>query len=273
MLPKRLKKPSRNTRLKISDHPRSILITGASSGIGEALALHYARSGVTLFISGRNAGRIEFVAAACRHRGAVVETAVVDVANQPAMRAWIEQADAKEPLDLVVANAGISGGTGAGGEMEAQVREIFSVNVDGVFNTIWPALPLMKARGRGQIAVISSLAAFSAWPGAPAYSASKAAVRFYGEALRTSLLGTGVRVSVVCPGFVKSRMTAVNDYTMPLLMDPEKAARIIAKGLHQNRVRIASLTGQTTCLPPNRIDPPHNKNGCQHAWLTPIFVI
>ena len=157
------------------------------------------------------------------------------------MRDWILARDAEAPIDLIIANAGISGGTGAkgGGESEAQVREIFAVNVDGMLNSILPIIPAMTARGRGQIALVSSMAGFRGFPSAPAYSASKGAVRFYGEALRGALKGSGVDVSVICPGFVRSRITDVNDFPMPMLMDAEEAAGIIIAALERNKGRIA----------------------------------
>jgi len=176
--------------------PHSILITGASSGLGEGLARAYARSGITLFLSGRDAARLEAVAAACRAEGAEVETKVIDAADRPAMEAWIEAAEALAPLDLVIANAGISAGTGGGGEAAEQARAIFAVNLDGVLNTVLPALPAMRGRGCGQIAIMSSLASFRGMAGAPAYCASKAAVRVWGEALRAWLAPEGIAVSV-----------------------------------------------------------------------------
>ena len=206
--------------------PRTILITGASSGIGEALARHYAAPGITLALSGRDTERLENVAAACRHAGAIVHQQIVDVCDANAMRDWILTLDAHEALDLVIANAGISGGTGVKGEDESQVRMIFDVNVNGVFNTILPILPRMCERRHGQIVIMSSLASFSGWPGAPAYSASKGAVRLYGEALRGAVADQGIAVNVVCPGFVESRMTAENPYRMPFLMTADRAARI-----------------------------------------------
>ena len=222
-------------------NPKSILITGASSGIGEALALHYAKEGVFLALSGRNEERLSAVARACQDKGAAVDIAVLSVTDQGHMEDWINDVDEANPLDLVIANAGISGGTGGvmNGEPVAQAREIFDVNLTGVLNTVGPILPRMIARGRGQIALMASLAAFRGFPGAPAYSASKGAVRFYGEALRGAILHTGVKVNVVCPGFVKSRMTAVNDFPMPFLMSAEKASSIIANKLAGDKGRIA----------------------------------
>lgn len=225
----------------MSSHPKSILITGASSGIGRALALHYAGSGVFLALSGRNQERLNEAAHACRAQGASVETALVSVTDQSKMKEWIESVDQKNPLDLIIANAGISGGTGGvmEGEPINQVRQIFDVNLMGVINTIAPALPRFTKRGSGQIAIISSLAGYRGFPGAPSYSASKGAVRIYGEALRGAVRKTGVKINVVMPGFVESRMTAANDFKMPFFMSAEKAASIIAKGLSVNKGRIA----------------------------------
>jgi short-subunit dehydrogenase len=219
--------------------PKSILITGASSGIGEALALDYAAPGVTLALSGRDARRLAGVAEACRAMGAAVEATAVDVTDRPAMERWLAAADARQPLDLVIANAGISGGTSGAGEGAAQTRRIFEINVTGLLNTVLPAIPPMRARGWGQIALMSSAASFRGMPSAPAYTASKAAVRAYGEALRGVLAPAGIRVSVICPGFVRSRITHANRFPMPLLMDAERAARIIRRGLARDRARIA----------------------------------
>ncbi len=218
--------------------PSSILITGASSGIGEALALRYAAPGVFLALTGRDAGRLNAVAEACRACGAVVEPRTIDVTERDMMREWVLDLDRARPLDLVIANAGISGGTAGEGENEDQARRIFEVNILGVLNTVGPLIQPMKARKSGQIAIIASLAGYTGWPGAPAYTASKGGIRLYAEGLRGSLRHTGVKVSVVCPGFVRSRMTAVNDYKMPLMLTSEKAAEIIAEGLKKDRGRI-----------------------------------
>lgn len=220
-------------------NPKSILITGASSGIGEALARHYAAPGIQLSITGRDPERLELVAQDCRAAGAQVVASVLDVQDSEAMGAWIEKIDKESPLDLVIANAGVSAGTGRGGETAEQARLIMSVNVDGVFSTILPAIDRMKSRRKGQVAIMSSLAGFRGFPGAPAYCASKAAVRLWGESLRGELISQGIGVSVICPGFVRSRMTAVNEFPMPFLMDAERAARIIQRGLSRNRPRIA----------------------------------
>ncbi len=220
--------------------PSHILITGASSGIGQALAEQYAGSGITLSLSGRDASRLEEVVQICRAHGAQVYDAVLDVTDQGAMERWMLGCDEKTPVDLVIANAGTSAGTGgAQGETDEQVRHLFDVNITGVLNTVHPLIPAMKERGYGQIAIMSSLAGYRGLPGSPAYCASKAAVKSYGEALRGYFVSDGIDVNVICPGFVRSRMTAVNDFPMPFLMDAEQAAQIIVKGLSRNKALIA----------------------------------
>ncbi len=212
--------------------PRSILITGASSGIGAALARAYAGPGVYLALSGRNQERLVKVAGTCRKRGAEADARLIDVTDGPAMARWLAGVDGSQPLDLVIANAGVSGA-------EDRAREIFAVNLAGVLNTVLPAIPPMRGRGRGQIAIMSSIAALRGLPSAPAYAASKAAVKSYGEGLRGSLAADGVRVSVICPGFVKTPMTASNRFSMPFLMEANEAARIIRRGLAREAPLIA----------------------------------
>lgn len=223
--------------------PRSILITGASSGLGAALAVHYAGNGVTLHLQGRNAVRLDAVAAECRARGTAVHIQTLDVTDAKAMEDWLLAADALAPIDLLIANAGISAGTGDKGESAQQVRRIFATNIDGVINSVQPLLAAMMARRSGQIAVMSSLASIMPLPSCPAYSASKACVRYYGEALRGWLGRHGVKVNVICPGYIRTPMTAVNRFPMPFIMNADKAAAIIAGGLAKNRGRIAFPLG------------------------------
>ena len=225
----------------MSTEPRTILISGASSGLGAALARAYSVPGVTLFLGGRDQDRLEAVAASCRTAGAEVHPETVDVTDIEAMRRWVMGSDETRPLDLVIANAGISGGTSGleGAEPEEQVRRLFDVNVGGVMNTVLPIIPVLSARGAGQIAMVASLAGYRGIPGAPAYCASKAAVKVFGEGLTGTLHGLGVGVSVICPGYVRTPMTDANRFPMPFLMDADKAARIITRGLAKRKARIA----------------------------------
>jgi short-subunit dehydrogenase len=240
---------------------RSILITGGSSGLGEAMARALARPGTFLALTGRDAGRLAGVAEACRLQGADVEHAVLDVGDCDRMAAFVAETDRRRPLDLVIANAGVSAGTQGGSEGAGQTRAIFAANVDGVINTVMPALDAMAPRGAGQVAIVSSLAGFRGLPGAPAYCASKAAVRVWGEALRPDWQRRGIKVNVICPGYVTTRMTAKNDFPMPFLMPADKAARIILGGLKRDRARIAfpwpmyAAIRLVAAIPPGLLDP------------------
>jgi short-subunit dehydrogenase len=216
-----------------------ILITGASSGLGAALAFHYARPGATLSLHGRDDARLGAVAARCRAAGAETATFLGDVREHRALEAWVAARDAARPLDLVIANAGLSAGTGGGIETDEQTWRIFDTNVGGVLATVLPALVGMRARRRGHIALMASLAGYRGMPGAPAYCASKAAVKVWGEALRGTLAADNIAVSVICPGFVATGMTEHNRFPMPFLMDADRAARIIAAGLAARKGRIA----------------------------------
>lgn len=219
-----------------------ILITGASSGIGKALALHYAREGVYLALMGREERRLKDVQAKAEALGAFAALESADITDCQAVAQAIDTlADGGQPFDLVIANAGISGGSGGvmNGEPLAQAIQIFDVNLNGILYTLDAVLPAMIAARKGQIAMMSSLAGFRGWPSAPAYSASKGAVRLYAEGLRGELEAHNIKVSAICPGFVRTPLTAPNPFPMPFLLSPEKAARIIAKGLERNKARIA----------------------------------
>lgn len=241
--------------------PKTILITGASSGIGKALSLAYAAPDITLLLTGRNQQRLEEVATACQQKGATTLTALLDITDSHSVATWILAMDDAHPLDLVIANAGISAGSGGEGESDEQVRRIFATNIDGVLNTIHPAIERMKPRKKGQIAIISSLAGYRGLPSSPAYSASKAAVKVYGEGLRGHLKDSGVNLSVVTPGYIRTPMTDVNDFPMPFLMEVDKAAELIKKKLKKNPARIAFpkplywLVWLISCLPPCLTDP------------------
>lgn len=219
-------------------NPKSILITGGSSGLGEALALDYAAEGMTLFLSGRNEERLKAVTERCRSLGAEVHMGFIDTSDEEAMSQWMEDCDRVRTLDLVVANAGIGLGYSTKKDLGAHTKQIFEVNVNGVFNTVHPAIRLMQPRARGQIALVSSLAGYHGTPTAPAYSTSKACVKAYGEALRGLYARHGIEINVVCPGFVKSAMTASNKFPMPFLMETDKAVRALRRGLEKNQARI-----------------------------------
>jgi short-subunit dehydrogenase len=217
--------------------PKSILITGASSGIGKALAEAYAAPGKLLALTGRDRIRLDRVADICRERGARVLTAVLDIKNALDVATWISNCEQIRPIDLIIANAGISN---SGRENSEELeREIFATNLYGVLNTLHPAIKIMQNRQEGQIAIISSLSGLQGLPRSPAYCASKAAVKIYGEGLRNRLKKYKIKVSVICPGFIKTPLTSPNPYPMPFIMSAEKAAGIIKKRLAKNQGLIA----------------------------------
>ncbi|MCP1335645.1 SDR family NAD(P)-dependent oxidoreductase [Futiania mangrovi] len=221
------------------DDPRHIVITGASSGIGKALAQAYAAPGRTLSLTGRDMERLHTVAQEVRSRGARTEVAALDVTEEEALARWLEERDSDAPIDLLIANAGISRHVSDFGEIGARTREVFETNITGVLNTVLPLLPRMLERDRGQIAVMASLAGLINLPHAPAYSASKACVRAYAESLRMTLAGTGVGVTSICPGFIRTPLTDRNRFRMPFLMEVDEAADVIVKGLARDKARIA----------------------------------
>jgi short-subunit dehydrogenase len=220
---------------------RRVLITGASSGLGRALAVHFACSGAKLAITGRDPGRLAAVAAECGALGVEVSAKLIDVRNRAAMADWIVQTDREQPFDLVIANAGVMSGTPPLGAIEPSdaAQALIETNVLGVLNTVQPLLPAMTERKRGQIAIMSSLAAFIPLPDSPSYCASKSAILSYGLALRALMGPYGVRVSVICPGYVSTPMSARENARKPQQMSPERAAATIARGLERNLPTIA----------------------------------
>jgi short-subunit dehydrogenase len=222
----------------------SIVITGASSGIGEALALDYAGPGVALALTGRDAGRLGAVAAACRAKGATVVAETVDVVDRERLAAWLAAFDEAHPVDLVIANAGISiDKDNSSLDDFSIIRRTFDVNVGGTLNTVEPLLARLMARGRGQVAVMASLASFIGLPYSASYNASKAAVRVWGESIRYVLKKSGIGVSVICPGFVTTPLTANAPFPMPFIISAARASAIIRRGLERNHARIAFPLG------------------------------
>jgi len=218
----------------------SVLITGASSGLGAGLAKTYAAPGVHLVLTGRDAGRLEANTSLCRAKGATVVTGQFDLREPEPFGTWLLAQDQARPLDLVIAAAGVSAGTGEddmpeGVELAAmQVR----ANLLGTIHTIEPLLPRMIARGRGQVAVVASVAALRGLAYSPAYSASKAGIRAYGEGLRALLRPQGVNVSVIVPGFFDTPMTDRWKGPTPFMMSLDKMVAAIRKGLDARRSRI-----------------------------------
>lgn len=228
--------------MKQSGFTGSALITGATSGIGRALAIELAGPGVTLHLGGRDAVRLAEAEAACRARGAAVVPRVVDVTDAADTEAWISGAG---HLDLVIANAGIAAGMASGRtETPAQTRAVFATNLDGALNTVLPAIAAMRAQSpaagglRGRIAVVASIAAFFPSPGAAAYSASKAGIDTWIVGMARPMAREGIIMTSICPGFIRTPMTAGNAGRMPGIMAADVAARRMIRGIMAGRARV-----------------------------------
>lgn len=222
-------------------HPATVLITGASSGIGAALARCYAAPDITLILHGRDAVRLGAVARECESRGARVVVANFDLRDGPTAVATLRSLSEAHAIDLVIVNAGVSRGIGAGEELEnlGMARAVLEVNLDGALATVAGVLPAMRRRAAGQIALVSSLAAYVGMPISPTYCASKAALKVYGEALRGWLGPQGIAVNVVLPGFVHTALSESFPGAKPFLLTAERAAALTRRGLRRNRARIA----------------------------------
>lgn len=211
-----------------------VVITGASSGLGHALARHYAARGATLGLLARRRQALEEFA-----RGLGVPAACygADVRDAPALREAAADFLSRFGVpDIVIANAGVSGGTLTEREDDFEtVRAILDTNVLGLASTFQPWIAPMRAAGAGKLVGIASVAGYRGLPGAGAYSASKAGAIAYLEALRVELRGSGIRVVTLCPGYVETPMTARNPYRMPFLLKADDAARRIARAIERGR--------------------------------------
>ena len=211
-----------------------VFLTGASSGIGAALARHYAAAGATLGLVARRGQMLEEL------RGGVpapCELYALDVRDAAGLAHAARDFMGKHGTpDAIIANAGVSVGTLTDHAEDTRVfQEVLDTNVLGLVNTFQPFLPGLRERGTGTLAGIASVAGYRGLPGAGAYSASKAAAIAYLESLRVELRGSGIRVVTVCPGFVDTPLTRANPYPMPFLMRPDVAAAQIAALVDRGR--------------------------------------
>jgi short-subunit dehydrogenase len=221
---------------------RRVFITGASAGIGEALARQYATADTTLGLFARRREALEGLAKSLPGRTTVYAADITDTAAlAAAAQDFIARFGAP---DLVVANAGVSAGT-RGDEIEdlGKLRRVLEVNVVGLAATLAAFAPAMRAAGAGTLCGIASVAGLRGIPGAGAYSSSKAAAITWLEALRTELAGSGVSVVTICPGYIDTPMTQVNKYRMPFLISADEAARRIARAIEAKR-RLAVIPWQ-----------------------------
>jgi len=232
--------PSQPTPFKPA--ARRVFITGASSGIGAALARHYARQGAILGLVARRGALLDELKAGLNTECA---TYAVDVRDADAMRTAAEDFMQRHGTpDIVIANAGVSRGTlTQHAEDLTAFRAVMDINVLGMMHTFHPFIEPMRQAGQGRLAGIASVAGLRGLPGASAYSASKAAAISYLESLRVELTKTGVSVTTICPGYIRTPMTDMNTYPMPFMMKADIAAAKMA-GFIERRRRYVILPWQ-----------------------------
>jgi len=211
-----------------------VFITGASSGLGEALARHYAARHATLGLVARRASALETLAATL---GTPSRCYPLDVREASALSGAAEDFIGRYGVpDVVIASAGVSVGTDPSNANDLAVfREIIDINVTGLANTFQPFLSGMRTTGSGVLAGIASVAGYRGLPGAGAYSASKAAAIAYLESVRVELHGSGVSVVTISPGYIATPMTSRNPYRMPFILNAEAAAEKVARLIDRRR--------------------------------------
>ena len=212
-----------------------VFLTGASSGLGEALARHYAAKGATLGLVARREPELAKLAASLG--GATVATYRGDVREASDLARAAADFIARFGLpDVVIANAGISRGVLTEAPEDLEVfKAIFETNVLGIVHTFAPFVVPMREARTGVLAGVASVAGFRGLPGSGAYSGSKSAAITYLESLRVELRGTGVSVVTICPGFVETPLTERNPYRMPFLITADKAAVLMADAIEDRR--------------------------------------
>lgn len=214
---------------------KRIWLIGASEGIGEALAGKLASEGATLVISARNAERLAAVQAALP--GQAHQILPVDVTSSESLtQAW--QSFAQNTPDIVIYNAGTYKPMDAQHMELDAIESMIDVNLRGAFRLVDAVLPAFLKQGRGHLVLVGSVAGYRGLPSAMGYGASKAGLIHLAENLKADLKGTGIKVQLVSPGFVKTRLTDMNDFKMPCMISPERAASYIADGLRSGRFEI-----------------------------------
>jgi len=214
--------------------PLRVIITGASAGLGLALAQHFLEQGAVVGAIARRAALLQSLAEKFPRQVYCYPLDVRDaVALQAAALDFISRVGVP---DIVIANAGVSIGTLTEyAEDTAAFQQVIDTNVLGMVKTFQPFLAGMRARRQGTLVGIASVAGFRGLPGAGAYSASKAATISYLESLRVELHGSGVKVVTICPGYIKTPMTAINPYSMPFILDADEAAARIARVIRRQK--------------------------------------
>ncbi|MED7820047.1 MULTISPECIES: SDR family NAD(P)-dependent oxidoreductase [unclassified Francisella] len=219
---------------KNNQSKKNILITGASGAIGSALALELSNKNTNLILLGRNIKHLELVKLNCEKKDATVSIFKLDLANINTLEEWLNNYPL-ESLDIVILNAGVSINRKFDGENHNDIRKLISINIESSICFANKLIPFFKKKKSGQIVFISSLAAYTALPVNPSYSASKAAIKSYAESLRIWLSKYNIKINLVLPGPVNSTMAHETTAPKLRLMHPHTAAKKIIKGIKKNK--------------------------------------
>lgn len=227
---------------------KNVIITGASTGIGNALARLMASQGFRVGLIARREELLKNLCEEIRAKGGTAFWQVCDIKDRTQTRESLQKLlDQLGGVNILVANAGVGAPTVLEPfNIEAQ-ESMVMVNLMGVIYSIESVLPWMLKNQQGQLVAISSLAAFKGLPGESGYTASKAGLNTFMEGLRIQLKPRGIHVSTICPGFIKTPMTEVNDFEMPWVMEADKAAQIILNGINK-KVAVLRFPWQTSLL-------------------------
>ena len=203
-----------------------VFITGASSGIGEYIAYEYAKRGATIGLAARRQEKLTAVSDKCIELGGKTKIYTIDVSEEHATKSAVDDfVINNNGIDVIIANAGISGNVDIESGDPGHINKMLSTNILGVSNVVLPAIPKMKIQKSGKIVVVSSIAGFRPLPSRSSYSASKVAIRFMNTSWRYSLGQYGINFITICPGFIRTELTDKNKFKMPLLMDVDKFAK------------------------------------------------
>jgi short-subunit dehydrogenase len=225
-----------------------VLITGASSGIGRALALELGRRGARLGLTARRAEELSKVAEEIARAGGQALALPADVRSASEVNEVASRLREKfGRVDVLIANAGMSTTTAGTNLDAAEAGDVITINVIGVVNSVAAVLPDMLKRGDGQLVAISSLASYRGMPKSGAYSASKAAVSTLFESLRVDLRHNGIAVTTIHPGFIRTPMTANRKKKLPFLLEVDDAACRIVKAI-ERRARTYAFPWQLASL-------------------------
>ena len=212
------------------------MITGASSGIGKGLALELSRRGALLGLMARRADLLAELVAEIGSRNGRAIALAADVTDAGAVRVAADRLRAElGPIDVLIVNAGVGGASNAAQLDPAQVADVININLLGAVNSVAAVLPEMTTRGQGQLVAISSLSAYRGLPKSAAYCSSKAALSSLFESIRLDVQRTGVKVTIIHPGFIKTPLTAGRHSKMPFLMELDDAVMKIVRAIEKEK--------------------------------------